>query len=249
MCPTWVTPMTLLKMSSRARWDPQLRLFFGLSAGLVSLTASICISRSRSPQPFLTPTRFLPSIAFPLAPSLWRTEVFPHFSVAMATLQQERKRGREREEGRRRDEAGDVWTMLMLLHWSPIVYLLLLLLLLRSLFLSSLAGYLPLLLSALLAGWKLSLKTVLPLLSVLLLGHLADAGIQGNRGDVTLVPHVNTNIDKYSSISKRAIMGVMAEASLSDPSINNAVSLESRRKSTRLHLNPIEFMPYLWVCV
>lgn len=60
------------------------------------------------------------------------------------------------EEGRRRDEAGDVWTMLMLLHWSPIVYLLLLLLL-RSCFPSLLSLALTVVLLSFSAGSKLSL--------------------------------------------------------------------------------------------
>lgn len=80
-----------------------------------------------------------PSLSFTLF--LWRTEVFPHFLVAMATLQQGRKRGRKRKgegdgwwwgggglrelggfgwEGGKGDEAGDVWTMWMLPQWSSI---------------------------------------------------------------------------------------------------------------------------------
>lgn len=150
----------------------------------------------------------------------------------MATLQQERKRGREREE-RRRDEAG--WGCVNNANATSLITNCVFTPPLPPPPLSSLAVDLLLLSRA-----PVSSHSAAIVICVLLLGHLDDAGIQGNRGDVTLVPHVNTNIDKYSSISKRAIMGVMAEASLSDRSINNAVSLESRRKSTRLYLNLIE---------
>ena len=87
----------------------------------------------------LLPPTFLPSFisyhlflflrSLLLSLSLWRTEVFPHFSVTMATLQQERKRPQEEGGGgdagvvgcRGGGEAGDVWTMLMLLYWSSVV--------------------------------------------------------------------------------------------------------------------------------
>lgn len=159
-----------------------------------------------------------------LSLSLWRTEVFPPFSVTIATLQQEKKDGLQEE--KRCWVNGDVWTMLMLLQWSSVVcsYILFsLFYIITRLYHNALVGVLSP------RGFKISTSTHGAVVASLII----TGSFNRQRWILTANQRSATgslaNIDKHPSVTQCLIMSLMERLLLSHRTMNDVHSLGPRQ--------------------